>query len=216
MNLSAIELLQRNFPQEADAALIISPVNRRYYTKMPSSDGALLVTRTDAVLLVDFRYIERARRVSQGCGVILRERLYDQLRELLGARGVKSLAVETERMTVADFSRFQEELQGVRLLSSSVLDEAIRSQRAVKTAGELDAIRAAQAITDRSFAELLNFLRPGVTERQAANELIRIMRDFGSEGEAFDTIAVSGANRWQPEISLPLTSAQKRTATVPT
>lgn len=80
MNLSAIELLQRNFPQEADAALIISPVNRRYYTKMPSSDGALLVTRTDAVLLVDFRYIERARRVSQGCGVILRERLYDQLR----------------------------------------------------------------------------------------------------------------------------------------
>ena len=198
MNLSAIELLQRNFPQEADAALIISPVNRRYYTKMPSSDGALLVTRTDAVLLVDFRYIERARRVSQGCGVILRERLYDQLRELLGARGVKSLAVETERMTVADFSRFQEELQGVRLLSSSVLDEAIRSQRAVKTAGELDAIRAAQAITDRSFAELLNFLRPGVTERQAANELIRIMRDFGSEGEAFDTIAVSGANSSMP------------------
>lgn len=116
MNLSAIELLQRNFPQEADAALIISPVNRRYYTKMPSSDGALLVTRTDAVLLVDFRYIERARRVSQGCGVILRERLYDQLRELLGARGVKSLAVETERMTVADFPAFRRASRGTASL----------------------------------------------------------------------------------------------------
>ncbi len=198
MSISPIEALQRNFPADADAALIISPVNRRYYTGMPSSDGVLLVTRSDAVLLVDFRYIERARSVAQGCEVLLRERLFDQLRELLKSRSVKAIAVETSRMTVSEFSRFGQELSGCDLLSSPALDEAITAQRAIKTPRELESMKAAQAITDRSFGELLNFIRPGITERQAANELRRIMSDFGGEGEAFDTIAVSGRNSSMP------------------
>lgn len=194
----ALEALQRNFPDGADAALIISPVNRRYYTGMLSTDGVLLVTRTDAVLLVDFRYIERARQVAAGCEVVLRDRLFPQLLALLEARGARSLAVETERMTVAEFSRLRGGLPGITLLETGGLDQAITRQRAVKTPGEIASVRAAQQITDRSFAELLNFLRPGVTERQAASELARLMREFGSEGEAFDTIAVAGPNSSMP------------------
>ena len=199
MNRSlALETLQRNFPAGADAALIISPVNRRYYTGMPSTDGALLVTPTDAVLLVDFRYIERARQVAAGCEVVLRDRLFPQLRALLEARGARTLAVETERMTVAEFSRLRAGLPGIMLRESGELDREITRQRAVKTPGEIESVRAAQRITDRSFTELLNFLRPGITERQAACELVRLMREFGSEGEAFDTIAVAGPNSSMP------------------
>lgn len=46
--------------QKQEAALIVSPANRRYYTGFASSDGLLWVTADEARFLTDFRYIEAA------------------------------------------------------------------------------------------------------------------------------------------------------------
>lgn len=48
-------------PDEADAALIISGENRRYFTDFISSLGYLLVSRQQSWLFVDSRYEEAAR-----------------------------------------------------------------------------------------------------------------------------------------------------------
>ncbi|MDR2530454.1 MAG: aminopeptidase P family N-terminal domain-containing protein, partial [Oscillospiraceae bacterium] len=45
---------------ELDALIVLSPVNRRYVTGFTSSDGVLVITRTDAWLIVDSRYYEAA------------------------------------------------------------------------------------------------------------------------------------------------------------
>lgn len=198
MTEQRLQRLQRELPPQADAVLIISDVNRRYYTGMASSAGTLLVTRSAAELVIDFRYIEKAKAVAQGCGVTLQQSLFQQIRAFAESYGVKTLAVETQHMTVSEFEGWKEALPGVTMLSGKLLDPIILSHRSVKSPEELAVMRQAQAITDRSFSELLNFIRAGRTEREVANELEYLMRKFGGDGLAFDTIAVSGKNSSMP------------------
>ena len=193
-----IERLARELPPEADAALIVSDVNRRYYTGMASSAGTLLVARGGAELVIDFRYIEKARATARGCNVTLQQALFKQIRAFAERYGVKTLSIETRRMTVSEFESWKEALPGVTLLSGQLLDDLILSHRSVKSPEELILMRQAQAITDRGFSELLNFIRAGRTEREVASELEYLLRKFGGDGLAFDTIAVSGQNSSMP------------------
>ena len=70
--------------------------------------------------------------------------------------------------------------------------------RAVKSPEEIAAITAAQRIAERAFTELLNFIRPGVTEREIAAELTYRMMRLGGEGNSFDPITITGANTSKP------------------
>lgn len=193
-----LQSLQREIPQEIDALLIVSDVSRRYYTGMASSAGTLFVTREHADLVIDFRYIERARATAKGCDVTLQESLYNQIKAIANKYNVKTIAVETEHMTVSEFEKWKEMLPEVKLCSTNLLDKIILSHRSVKSSSELATMREAQAVTDRSFTEILNFIRAGRTEREVANELVYYMRKFGAEGVAFSTIAVSGKNSSMP------------------
>ena len=56
-----METLMQKLPAGTDAALIQSDVNRRYLTGMQSSAGTVLCFRDGAYLIIDFRYIEKAR-----------------------------------------------------------------------------------------------------------------------------------------------------------
>jgi Xaa-Pro aminopeptidase len=70
--------------------------------------------------------------------------------------------------------------------------------RARKDAGEVAALKAAQAITDAAFAQILNFIRPGLSERRVASELEYLMRKLGADGPAFPSIVASGPNSAVP------------------
>ena len=59
-------------------------------------------------------------------------------------------------------------------------------------------MKKAQAITDMAFAEICKVLRPGMSEKEAATELIHCLLKNGSEGLAFDPIVVSGPNTSKP------------------
>ncbi len=198
MTEQRLHRLQRELPAQVDAALIVSDVNRRYYTGMASSAGTLLVTRNGAELVIDFRYIEKARAVARGCSDASAAIAFRAGRAIVEKYGVRSIAVETQHMTVSEFEGWREALPGVTLLPDKLLDRIILSHRSVKSAGELVTMRQAQAISDRSFAELLNFIRVGRTEREVASELEYLMRKFGGDGLAFETIAVSGRNSSMP------------------
>ena len=51
---------------------------------------------------------------------------------------------------------------------------------------------------EAAFDEILNFIKVGVTEREIALELNRLMFEFGAEDLSFDTIVLSGANTSMP------------------
>jgi Xaa-Pro aminopeptidase len=64
--------------------------------------------------------------------------------------------------------------------------------RSIKDAQEIELLKAAQAITDAAFIHMLNYLKPGRTEREAATELEFFMRRSGADGIAFPSIVASG------------------------
>lgn len=70
--------------------------------------------------------------------------------------------------------------------------------RAIKDAVELDALQRAIDVGDAAFAETLSKLRVGMTEREAAWEFEKSIRERGAESLAFDTIVASGPNAARP------------------
>ena len=187
-----METLMQKLPAGTDAALIQSDVNRRYLTGMQSSAGTVLCFRDGAYLIIDFRYIEKARECVKNCTVLEQHDLYEQIRELLRKHNARTLSVESMTMTLSQFSKLKQQLGNqVQLDQSDALSRAIFACRTVKTEAEIDKIRKAQRIAEIAFADICNFLRAGISERDVMLRLNQTMMEHGSEGESFPTIALA-------------------------
>lgn len=191
--MTKYERLMAALPENIDAALITEDVNRRYMTGMKSSAGTVLVTREKAYLIIDFRYIEKAQKTVHDAEVIMQGKLYEQINELLAKHGAKNVAIESESVTVAQLNAMRTRLN-VEIDDSQALSEAIDSLRIVKTQDEIDKIIKAQRIAELAFEDVLNFIKPGVTEKEVGLHLDYFMLSHGAEALSFDTIAVSGPN----------------------
>ncbi len=66
--------------------------------------------------------------------------------------------------------------------------------RAIKNAGEVALLKAAQTITDAAFDHMIKYLRPGITEKQAAFELEFFIRRQGADSLSFPSIVAGGSN----------------------
>ena len=190
--------LAASLGDKADAALIISEPNRFYYTGFAASDGALLVTKNGALFYTDSRYTEAAERKLGKAFVRDSAKLYEALNERFAAEGIKTVAVENDRLTLAEFSLLREKLPGVEFVSDKTLADLINDQRSVKTPEEAKKISAAQRIAEAGFEHILGFIKPGRTEKEVQLELDYFMLSHGADGLSFETIAVSGPNTSLP------------------
>ena len=73
--------------------------------------------------------------------------------------------------------------------------------REVKDEAEIAALRTACEITDQAFADVIERIRPGMTEREIARALELRMIELGAEKPAFDSIVASGPNGSVPHHS---------------
>lgn len=196
-------------PDNVESVLITSDVNRRYFTGMKSSAGAVLAFRDKAFLLIDFRYIEKARETVKSAEVLEAKELYKEISQLLRQQGVKNMAIEAQDVTVSQLNLMKKNLKCVEIIETDVLSNTINKLRMVKDEVELEYIRKAQEIAESAFDDILKFIREGVTERQIALELDRLMLEKGAEGISFDTIALAGVNTSMPH-GVPSDKAVKK------
>ncbi len=77
-------------------------------------------------------------------------------------------------------------------------DSVVVGLRAVKDRYEIARMRGAQAITDAAFSHIINYMRPGMTEREVQLELEEFMLRHGAQGLAFPSIVATGANGASP------------------
>ena len=194
----SIKKLQNFLPDSATAALITSEINARYFSGFNFTDGAVLITKDEAFLLCDFRYIEAAEKfAAPGVTVVQFKRLYDTINDLIVNRKLKALMVEEESVTISRLAVLREKLRA-EILTDAKLSEEIRAIRVIKTADEIALITKAQRITERALTELLNYVKPGVTERQMSVELEHLIHVYGGERIAFELITIAGANTSLP------------------
>lgn len=179
-------------------AIIQNPVNRFYLSGFRSSAGMIVLTENKAVLLVDFRYFEKAKKTVQNMEVVLANNFFANAKEMLETENIKKILPETDFINLDSFERMKKAFEGIEVSNDNSLSQTISSFRQIKSAEETECIKKSQGITDNAFAHILNFIKAGVTEREVALELEFFMRKTGSEGVAFDTIAVSGKNSSLP------------------
>ena len=92
-----IQKLMGLLPARIDCAIIQSDVNRRYFTGMLSSAGTVVCFREVSYLIIDFRYIEKARQCVTNCRVIEQHDLMFQIQELLRKHGAKTAHCKRQR-----------------------------------------------------------------------------------------------------------------------
>ena len=192
-----IEKLQTNL-NEAQATLLFEGANRRYFTNFNSSAGVVIITAKKAVFMVDFRYIENAKKHVKSMDVMLFTDLVQQIAEFLKEEKIKEVFLETDSIDLALYSKLKANLQDITVSADGKIQTAIDKLRAIKDDAEVGYIKAAQEITDKTFSYILNHIAVGKTEKEIALEMEFFARKNGSDGIAFDFIVVSGKNSSLP------------------
>ncbi|MBR6407419.1 MAG: aminopeptidase P family protein [Clostridia bacterium] len=184
--------------EEKDALLIFSELNRYYLTGFSSSNGAVFITKNDALFFTDSRYIENARNTVKGCKVrLIDKELSALINDTAKKAGTDRIHIEADYVTVNRLKTLREKID-LQIVSDGELDKTISAMRRIKSPHEIEQISAAQSITDAAFAHILDYIKPGMCENEIALELEFFMRKNGAEGLAFDTIIVSGQNSSKP------------------
>lgn len=194
---TTVQTLQKKLG-DGEALLVSSIPNRFYLTGFETSDGYVFVSRDEAVFLIDFRYVEKARQTVTSCEVHLSVKPLDELRELCEKCGTQTLYIETERFSVSSHRRFADALKPVEVSDSDRFDKLLCDLRSIKVSDELAHIKEAQAMTDETFSYILPRITAGRTEKEVMLDMEFYMRRLGSEGVSFDFIVVSGKNSSLP------------------
>lgn len=183
---------------DLDAMLIVSEPGERYAVGF-QGEGYVLVTQEGSQYSTDGRYIEAAQKQVTGAEVVLtsRERSHLALaRDFLAARGLKRVGFESAAVSVAQHRRWQDSfLKGCELIPAQELLDGLRTS---KDREELSAMVQAQKITDAAFGEILNYIRPGLTEQEVAARLVYELLRRGARKVSFDPIVAAGANGSMP------------------
>jgi len=177
---------------DADVAVVTRLVNVRYLTGFTGSNAALLVAREgEALLATDGRYTEQAAEESPDLALLVSQQITPALVAAAAERGVGRIAFEARDVTVELFDVMAEAAGTAELVR---LGPAVEDLRRLKDEGELALLREACAVGDRALAELIPWLRVGLTEREIARRLDDLMLDNGGDGRGFDTIVAAGPN----------------------
>jgi Xaa-Pro aminopeptidase len=183
------ERIERLRPSLEEPLLVASAANIRYLVGFSSSNAALVVEPERTLLFSDFRYAEAGRAV-EGVEFIETKRL---VWADIGEHVSGPVGFEADAITYTQY----EALAGaeLELVPRRGLVEALR---AVKDEHELDAIRAAGAITSQAYERFAEHRFTGRTERELAWWLDSLFIELGAEGPAFETIVAAGPNGARP------------------
>lgn len=190
--------LMNALPENARAALILTPANRFYFLDLDTHDaGALLILRDKMVFIIDSRYMEVAKVKTEGAVLVLEEDWRAQLQEILAEENIGELYVENG-ITVGMLELLTDKLQNVEIIHGNTLSKTVLALRAIKDEDEINRVQQAQNITDLTFTHILPFIKEGVREIDLMLEMEHFARSNGAEKMAFETICVAGANSSRP------------------
>ncbi|MBD5083815.1 MAG: aminopeptidase P family protein [Clostridiales bacterium] len=178
-------------------AMLVTSAPGEFYAMGFHGEGVALITPDKTWYYTDSRYIEAAQSLITGSEVALLPKgssYYKLVAELVKENNVVKLGFEEEYMSVASHTAWTKEVEAEFVPASSLLTDL----RMVKDADELAAMKEAQRITDEALLEILNFIKPGLTESEVAARLTYIMARKGAERNSFDPIVACGANGSKP------------------
>ncbi len=172
--------------ENVDGVLVSSGANVTYLSGFTGDDSLALVTADRLQMITDFRYVEQIEQECPGWEVVRRKKdLWTATAGALAESGIKRLGFESAHLSHRSFSKLASTADDVELVP---LEGKLEGLREVKDEEEVKAIEAALRCQEAAFAEMKEWMKPGMTEKEVARELDYRMRCHGAERFAFETI----------------------------
>lgn len=173
--------------------------NIRYVSGYTGEDSYILISPKGKWFITDYRYSEQAEKECKEFEVICRNRqqvsLGQCVNNLLKENNINKMGFERNHINFGMAEDIKNALDGVEMTSTA---DIIEEMRYVKDNEEIELTKKAAEIADKAFSKLMEVIKVGMTEAEAALELEYHMRKFGAEGVAFDTILLAGARTSMP------------------
>lgn len=175
--------------------IISNPVNIKYLTNV-DAEGTLLLTRKDNIFITDGRYTEHVHSILT---------LYDEI-IVYDVNGLSKEDYENFFMfcenvgfeeNYVTYARYKELIRKYKINSLVETDSIIERQRMIKDKDEISKIQRACEVTDECFKYLQTYIKPGMTEKQIAEEIDNYYKHH-ADGVSFETIVASGENSSKP------------------
>jgi len=173
-----------------DGLWVTNPTNMFYLSGFTGGTAGLLVTQDAAVIVTDSRYTEQARLEAPGYRVEQHGTpVWATLKSLVDEFRVGRLGFEKQHITYQAFEEMSAALAPAELVPTQGIIEELR---AIKDPQEIARIERAVALADEGFTHILNFIKPGVSERDLNVELEFYLRRRGATAMSFPSIVASG------------------------
>uniref|UniRef100_A0A7C3MIU4 Aminopeptidase P family protein n=1 Tax=Dictyoglomus thermophilum TaxID=14 RepID=A0A7C3MIU4_DICTH len=198
MNTRLREIQNKLNKEKIDGIVISSIVNIRYLTGFTGSTAELVLLKEGGYILVDSRYWEQVHQEVDMVEPVLINgdvNLFSFLKDLSKKEDFKRIAFEGQSFNYFKYKKLIESLLNIELIP---VENWVEEMRMVKDDNEIEKIKTALKIAEEAFEEVLEIIKPGISERDLAIELEYQMAKKGSEKIAFDTIVASG-----PRAALP-------------
>ena len=179
-----------------DACVVKSVENRRYLTGLATSAGMVVITRKgNRYVVVDDRYEEIATKQLVPQGFIVRGLLnYDNYAEIMydivQSDHISVMLLESDGISHEEYIKFENSMYSKVMPLKAQLNKI----RAVKDFEELENIKTAQRISEKVFDDMLEYIKPGMTEKQVEAKIVQSLLENGSDLAKFHMCCVSGAN----------------------
>ncbi len=194
------KLRRKLVEKKVDAIFISQPENRHYLSGFDGTAGFLLITSRKAILATDFRYTEQAGTQAPEYEIFrITNNTTDWFPGLVAGLARKRLGFEAGNITFARHHQLRDALNKKKIPTRLVpLNGLVESLRAIKEPDEIERIKKAAEISDTAYAYMEDIIQAGMTEKQAAWEIEKLLRENGSQPVPFDVIVASGPNSALP------------------
>jgi Xaa-Pro aminopeptidase len=179
-----------------DGLLVTDLYNLRYVANFTGTTGAAVITRDKCFFITDSRYTEQATEQANGFEIVQNVGpIFEEVQKIVEQEELVVLGFE-DSLSYREYLFLEEMIPADIDLESTT--DLIMNVREIKEPEEIETIKKACEITDKAFTHILDFIKPGVTELEVANELDFTMRSLGATSVSFDTIVASGVRSAMP------------------
>lgn len=186
---------------ELDFLLIEDPLDIFYLTALNVSRGKIVLSKKDALLLVDGRYIDQAKKQTDIRAELLDEKTFleffkDSQGKILGFDAL--YLTYSGYLNLASFFEKAKKNNPQLLIVLKGVDNPLKKDRMVKDDKETALLKKAASLNWEGFEHICSLLQEGITEKEVALGYEIFCRRKGAEKLAFDPIICFGENSAYP------------------
>jgi Xaa-Pro aminopeptidase len=184
--------------RQLEAVIIADGCNMEYFSGFSGATGYLYISEKVKKILTDSRYTTQAKMESKDFDIyeVNSGRNYvDAIHKMMQEDNIKSIGFEDTYLKYSEVVKFMQSGENQKWVP---LADELSNLRSIKDEQEIQKLKMAESIGDKSFTRILDILRPGMTEIEVAAELEYGMKMNGAQGFSFDSIVASGPNSALP------------------